>query len=61
MSRFNVTVQFPDRAAYTRLQVLAKCMGSSMGATISQLVEEDIQERGIRLGKELDKKPKVAK
>ncbi len=51
MSRYNKTVRFPDRINYERVCALSEILGMPIGRVIAILVDKDMEERGIRLGK----------
>ena len=56
MTRFNVSVQFPDRTDFNKLRALALLWGKTQGATVAYLVDVEIKRRGLQLGPILSKR-----
>lgn len=49
MSRYNSTIQFPEKNDYDRLRELAKMEGTTIGETIDNLVDAEESSLGIKI------------
>ena len=50
MTRYNNSVQFPDRVCFDRFRALALLWGKTQGQTVAKLVDDEIKKQGLQLG-----------
>lgn len=49
-TRFNATIQFPDRSDYLKLKALSIVMDETIGATLVRLIEAESERKGLKIG-----------
>ena len=49
-SRFNATIQFPDKADYLKLKALSIVMDETIGATLVRLIDAEADKQGLKIG-----------
>ena len=49
-SRFNATIQFPDKMEYLKLKALSIVMDETIGATLVRLTNAEAEKQGLKVG-----------
>ena len=49
-SRFNATIQFPDKLGYLKLKALSIVMDETIGATLVRLIDAEADKQGLKIG-----------
>lgn len=50
LSRFNATIQFPDKSNYLKLKALSIIMDETIGATLVRLIDAEADKQGLKVG-----------